>query len=111
MPATSDVTSENASRLDKSVARTAGRCAARTLVACPRPTLATRDVTSAVTVMKATLPRPDGPSERATSRAATKKPAAPTTLAVKKRTDPWATETGVRGSGDVDTGTSLGNFT
>ena len=77
-PATSDVASENASRFDRSIARAPGRCAASTLVAWPRPTFATRAVTSAVTVMNATLPRPAGPSERATSSAATRKPAAPT---------------------------------
>ena len=93
-PAASDVTSEKASRLERSIALTPGRCAASTLVAWPRPTLVIPAVTRAVTVMKATLPRPDGPSPRARSRAATRKPAARTTLATKSRAEPSATETG-----------------
>jgi hypothetical protein len=51
--------------------------------------------------MKATVPRPEGPSIRARSSAATKKPAEPTMLEAKKRTDPRATETGAVASGPL----------
>ena len=44
--------------------------------------------------MKATVPRPDGPSERASTSEATKKPPAPTTLDPKIRNELCATEIG-----------------
>jgi hypothetical protein len=58
------------------------------LVDWPTPSLATRAVMSAVTVMNATLPRPEGPSRRARRSAEMKKPAEPTMFDAKKSAEP-----------------------
>ena len=60
-------------------------------VASPIPRPASRAATRAVTVMKAIVPRPVGPSARARIRTATKKPALPATFDQKSSAEPRAT--------------------
>ena len=51
-----------------SAPRFSGRWAANTVVASQTPSATTREVTIAMTMKKATVPRPVGPRARASSR-------------------------------------------
>ena len=73
-----------------STGRACGRCAAKTTVASVTPSRAIHAVTSAVTVMKATVPLPEAPSARVTSKRPTKRPVLPTICAQKSSADPRA---------------------
>jgi hypothetical protein len=63
----------------KSVARSDGLRAKKTTVASPTPKRAIHATSSEVTVMKATVPLPLGPSARAIRSKPTNRPAFPTT--------------------------------
>ena len=79
---------ENARLFDRSVGRSSGLRAAKTTVASVTPSLAIHAVTSAVTVKKATVPRPEGPSARVTRSNPTNRPEFPTICAQKRNAGP-----------------------
>ena len=79
---------EKVKLLVNSSRRAPGRFAAKTTVASVTPSLAIQAVTSAVTVRKATVPRPEGPRARVTSSSPTNSPEFPTICAQKSSAGP-----------------------
>ena len=91
-PAPMPAAAENARLFARSAGRWSGRRAAKTTVASVTPSRAIQAVIKAVTVRKATVPRPDGPSARVTSSIPTNRPEFPTTCAQKSSAGPLVAE-------------------
>ena len=68
-------------RLVRSAGRADGRCAVKTVVASLTPNRAIRASSIAATVMKAIVPRPEGPRARVMRTSATKRPEFPASWA------------------------------
>ena len=77
-------------RFVSSAGRSPGRWAVKIVVASLTPSRATRASRIAATVMKAIVPRPDGPSARVTTTSATKSPEFPASWAQKSSAEPRA---------------------